>query len=86
MRIVFVWLTAFTLLFAVSMGWYVSLPVVLSMSNGLKPQITEARGLTLAVAVEYVSYVWGPLCDVFIVLWAILNSQKRDVESEAYSY
>ena len=86
MRIVFVWLSAFTLLFMISVGWWVSLPVVIGVSQGLRPQITNPNGLLIATAIEYVSYIWGPLFDVFILLWAVLNSQRRDVESEVYGY
>lgn len=87
MRIVYVWLFAFTLLFMISVGWWVSLPIIAGISNGLKPRITDPTALNIAIAVEYVSYVWGPLFDVFILLWAIMNSQQRDVESEVrYGY
>lgn len=86
MRIVYVWLSAFTLLFMISVGWWVSLPVVIGVSQGLRPQITSPNGLLIATAIEYVSYIWGPLFDVFILLWAVLNSQRRDVESEVYGY
>lgn len=86
MRIVFVWLSAFTLLFMITLGWWVSQPVVIGVSQGLRVQITNPNGLNIATMVEYVSYVWGPLFDVFILLWAILNSQRRDVESEVYGY
>jgi hypothetical protein len=86
MRIVFVWLSAFTLLFMITMGWWVSQPVVIGVSQALRGQMTNPNGLLIATMVEYVSYVWGPLFDVFILLWAVLNSQRRDVESEVYGY
>jgi len=86
MRIVYVWLSAFTLLFMISVGWWVSLPVVIGVSQGLRPQITDPNGLNIATAVEYVDYIWGPLFDGFIILWALLNSQRKDVESEVYGY
>ena len=86
MRIVYVWLWAFTLLFIISVEWWVSLPVVIGVSQGLRPQITNPNGLNIATAVEYVGYAWGPLFDGFIILWALLNSQRKDVESEVYGY
>jgi len=86
MRIVYVWLWTFTLLFMISVGWWVSLPVVIGVSQGLRPQITNPNGLNIATAVEYVGYAWGPLFDGFIILWALLNSQRKDVESEVYGY
>lgn len=87
MRIVYVWLFAFTLLFMISVGWWVSLPIIAAVSNGLKSPMTDPTGLNIATAIEYVSYVWGPLFDFFIILWALMNSQRRDVESEVrYGY
>lgn len=83
MRILVVWLNAFAIMFMVTIGWWISQPVVLGVSSGLKSQMSGA-GLSVAYAVEYASYVWGPILDVFILLWAFMNSQKRDVESEVY--
>lgn len=82
MRLFFVWLTASILIFSISLGWYVSLPVVLGVSRNLN--FTNPTGQNIATAVEYSSYAWGPLFCAFIFLWAVISSAKRDVESEVY--
>jgi hypothetical protein len=69
----------------ITVGWWVCLPIVAAVSNALKPSM-GASGLNVATAIEYANYVWGPILDVFIVLLALLNSQRRDVESEVYGY
>jgi hypothetical protein len=75
-----------TLLFMISVGWWVSLPIVIGVSQGLRAQITNPNGLNIATMVEYVEYVWGPLFDVFILVWAIMEGQRHDVESEVHGY
>jgi len=85
MRIVVVWLTALILLFVVSVGWYASLPIVIGVSQTMANYYSESSlASNIALAIEYVTYAWGPLLDLFIVLWAIMSSQRRDVESEVY--
>ena len=84
MRIVMVWVVAITLIFTVSLSWYISQPIVLGVSRGLNSSITSSQGKLVATGVEYVSYAWGPLLIMFVLLWAIISSQKRDIESEVY--
>jgi len=84
MRIVMVWIVTIILIFTISLGWYVSQPIVIGVSRGLKSSITDANGKLVATAVEYVSYAWGPILNIFVLLWAVISSQKRDVESEIY--
>jgi phage shock protein PspC (stress-responsive transcriptional regulator) len=86
MRIVYVWIFAFTLAFIITVGWWVSLPIIAGVSAGLNSSITDPNAINIATAVSYVSYAWGPLFDIFIVAWALLNSQAKDVESEVYGY
>lgn len=83
MHIVRVWVTASILLFVVTLGWYVSQPVVIGMARSLQPMFDQS-GLNIATTIEYVSFAWGPILDIFILLWAIISSQARDVESQIY--
>jgi hypothetical protein len=85
MRIVWVWISAMTLLFMVTVGWWVSQPVVIGVSQGLRSQIS-GTGLNIATMIEYVSYAWGPLFDVFVLVWAFMESQRHDMESEVRGY
>ena len=84
MRIVLVWIVTIILIFTVSLGWYVSQPIVIGVSRGLNSSITDTRGRIVATTVEYVSYAWGPIFILFILLWAVISSSKRDIESEVY--
>ena len=84
MRVLIVWIVATTLIFMVSVSWYVSQPLVIGVARGMNSSITNANARNIATAVEYVSYAWGPLLIVFVLLWAIISSQARDVESEIY--
>jgi len=84
MRIVLVWVVAITLIFMVSLGWWVSQPVVIGVSRSINSSVTDDRGRLAATAVEYSSYAWGPVLICFVLLWAVVSSQRRDVESEIY--
>lgn len=83
MRILLVWVVAITLMFAVSLGWYVSQPIVLGISRQLSTSM-NAQGQTVTRGIEYASYAWGPILNLFIFLWAIISSSKHDVYSEIY--
>lgn len=85
MRIVVVWITAFILLFVFTVSWYATVPAVIGVSRGLSDSYSEnPNAANIGTAVEYVGYAWGPLLDIFILVWAVISSQKRDVESEIY--
>jgi len=83
MRIVMVWIVAVILVFTISLGWYVTIPVVIGVSYSLNSTIT-GQGRNIAKGVEYVAYVWGPIFIAFILLWAVVSSQRRDAESIVY--
>ena len=85
MRIVWVWITASFLIFTISISWYVSQPVVIGMSRAINATIYDnPNARNVATAVEYVSYAWGPVLIIFLLAWAVISSQKRDIESEIY--
>lgn len=85
MRILFVWVVAIALIFMVSIGWYSTMPVVLGMSRSLNATYyADANARNIATAVEYATYAWGPVFILFILLWALVSSSKRDVESQYY--
>lgn len=84
MRIVLVWIVAITLIFSISLSWYVSQPIILGVSRSINSSVTTSQGRNVVTAIEYVSYAWGPILIVFVLLWAVVSSQHRDVESEIY--
>ena len=84
MRILFVWFTALVLFTFITFSWYLSQPIVIGVARALEPEITNPSAQGIATIIEFVSYVWGPIFDVIILGWAIISSQRRDVESELY--
>lgn len=83
MRMLFVILTGLSLIFVVTVAWYFSQPVVLSLSNAF---ISELSGDALSVMhlVQFANIIWGPLFDILIITWMIASAQARDIESERY--
>lgn len=57
--------------------------IVLTLVNGMLSGVS-GEPLGVITLVEYVTAWWGPILDVMVVLWAIVSSQARDVESEVY--
>ena len=85
MRILRVWILASIIIFSVSLGWYISQPVVIGFSRSLNATISaNQNAVNVSKAIEYGSIIWGPLLIIFILLWAIVSSQQRDVESVIY--
>jgi Ni,Fe-hydrogenase I cytochrome b subunit len=84
MRILYVWLTALSLMTFVSIGWYVSMPIVYGVANALRPSITMGSGPAIVGFVIIANISWGPIFDVVLLLWALISSQQKDVESEIY--
>ena len=84
MRIVMVWIVAVTIIFTISLSWWVSLPVIMGVSYGLNSSITAPQGRNIAKGVEYVAYAWGPVLVLFILLWAVVSSQRKDIDSSIY--
>ena len=77
------WVTATILLLSVSIGWYVTLPVAWALSTQVET-VASGNGLSALRIVEYVVILWGPLWDLFIILWAFLESHRVDTMSVAY--
>ena len=75
-----VWLTAISLLFIVTMAWYISQEVVVSIGSALLGDVTGEAAATRNL-IEYSSIIWGPLFDGLIILWAIISSQRDDPTS-----
>ena len=84
MRVVKVWVSALVFMFVITVSWWITMPVVLAFINAVSSSITVSEGIMLMNAVGYVAVLWGPLLDLFILVWAFMESQRRDVESEIY--
>lgn len=82
MRLVKVWFYAIFFMAVVTAAWWLTMPIILTISSAFEFTIHEAQ--LVVQMVSFASTIWGPLLDVVIVSWALLNSQKRDVESELF--
>ena len=84
MRIIFVLITGILLMGVVTVAWYISQPIVLSLCAGFFGEIT-GEGLNIMHLVQFANIVWGPVFDAIILLWMVASAQARDIESEVYS-
>ena len=77
MRVLYVWVTAIITMFIITVGWYVGNYVVVLIAH---EALADATGSALALTtlLEYIAAWWGPLLDVAVLLWAIINSQEID--------
>lgn len=64
-------------MFIITVGWYICNGVVMSI---VAQALGDATGdaLSLVTLIEYVAAWWGPLFDIIVLLWAIINSQETD--------
>ena len=80
MRVLWVWFTAIVSVFVVTLGWYISNGVIITIAYQAAGDLS-AQGFGLLTLLEYVNAWWGPVFDVIIILWAIINSQEIDPNS-----
>jgi len=83
LRIVIVWSVTLLLLLTVSLGWYITLPVAFALSSSIEGLVSGA-GLTALRIVQYVTILWGPIWDLFILLWAFMESHRVDFQGQVY--
>ena len=84
MRIVWVWIVALSIMFTVTVVWYIFLPISFALSTNIESQITLNPALNILRLVEFVTIAWGPLWDLFVIFWAYMESQRVDPTSVTY--
>lgn len=85
MRIVFVIITGLTLLFIITLGWYVSNIIGSSILVAVWEFLTMTEaGENITSLATFANIIWGPLLDIMVILWMIAAAQQRDVESAMY--
>lgn len=84
MRIIFVLITGLTLMATITVAWYISQTLVVSIAHSFLPQMGSGEGLSVMNLVEFANIIWGPLFDGIILFWMIASAQARDVESDLY--
>lgn len=77
MRVLNVWVTAVIVIAILTICWYVSMDIVVTITHAALSDVT-GQALSITVLINYVAAWWGPIFDVFVLLWAIINSQEVD--------
>jgi hypothetical protein len=83
MNVIKVWIFGMSVMAAISLGWYISLPIVLNVSRaaGLIAA-ADANVVSHINLVEIVEYIWGPAFVAVILIWMIVYGHKVDVQSD----
>lgn len=82
-----VWIVGLALLSMVTISWYVTQPIIYSLTEGTEP-ILEDLGENSTQSVHTFNFirffgtVWGPIFDGVIILWMLVSSSRRDIESD----
>lgn len=85
MRMVFTIIVGLTLMFAITTTWYFGNVLVVIIGQMAYTMVSGNPDATAVIGLlEFVSIVWGPVLDIFVVLWLIASAQARDAESEIY--
>jgi hypothetical protein len=87
MNVIRVWITGLSMMAMISIGWYATLPTVLSVSRAVGViAAADANVVSHINLVEIVEYIWGPVFVFVILLWMIIYGHKQDVQSEYAGY
>jgi hypothetical protein len=82
-RVLFVWVTCLAAMATVTLGWLIGSSIVTSIASSAMGDLTGSP-YSLLKLVEFVAAWWGPIFDVIILLWAIINSQEVDPNSRFF--
>jgi hypothetical protein len=85
MRVLWVWFTAIISVFIITIGWYIGNGVVITIAHQALGDLTGQAFSTLTL-LEYVAAWWGPILDLVVIVWAIINSQEIDPNSRLLAY
>ena len=83
MRVLFVWFTAILVVFIITLTWYIGNSVIMTISSQALVGVTGGA-LNALTLLQYVAAWWGPILDVIVILWAIINSQEIDPTGRSY--
>lgn len=79
----FVIITGLTLLFIITVSWYISQVIVTGICSALFSTLSGDAAGVMGLA-QFASIIWGPILDILVIVWMIAAAQMRDVESEIY--
>ena len=83
LRVLNVWFTAILIIFIITLGWYITNGVVITIAYQTMGDLS-AQAFSVLTLLQYVAAWWGPLFDIIVILWAIINSQETDPNSRIY--
>ena len=92
MRMLFVVLTGLMLITLITFAWYIFQPLAYQ-SIALSQTIINLLGLTpeeIQLATQnnamlyWFNLLWGPVADIFVVLWMVISAGRIEVRSEIY--
>ena len=92
MRMIFVVITGLVLITIITFTWYVFQPLAYQ-SIALSETILNLIGITpeeLQLATQnnamlyWFNLLWGPVADIFVVLWMVVSAGRIEVRSEIY--
>lgn len=84
MKMVFIIITGLTLMGMITVAWYVSQTIILSICQAFIGEIGTGEGYSIMSLVQFCNIIWGPVFDIIILFWMIASAQARDVESDIY--
>ena len=92
MRMIFVVITGLMLITIITFSWYIFQPLAYQ-SIALSESILSIIGVTpeeLQLATQnnallyWFNLLWGPVADIFVVLWMVISAGRIEVKSEIY--
>ena len=84
MRAVRIWAWAILFIGIITIAWWITIPLVLTILNSIESNLSIPNAQNIASAVRLVTYIWGPIINIFILAWAFMSMSAKDVESEIY--
>jgi hypothetical protein len=90
MQIIFTWILAIMLITVCTMAFYITQPIgylAITESNTIYqatgPSMAQAAKMTATGTILLLfNDLWCPILDCVFLLWALISSSKRDIESE----
>ena len=92
MIMIFVVITGLMLITIITFSWYIFQPLAYQ-SIALSESILSIIGVTpeeLQLATQnnallyWFNLLWGPVADIFVVLWMVISAGRIEVKSEIY--
>ena len=84
MRMFMVVTVGIVLLAIISIGWYLSNTLFVSIIESFGAWVPSGQQTGVLNLIGYANIIWGPLFMGIIIVWMIASASVKDVESEIY--